>query len=315
MMGAAASVFREQASWIPPQEDPAGDDSVVEYDVPPFIRQYKSGRVERYGRADAVPAAGTDDASSRDVVVNPGTGLWARLYLPGAAVTSRRRIPVVVFHHGGGFVAGSTAQRSTHAYLKRLAADAGVLVVSPEYRLAPEHPLPAALDGSWWEALAWVGTEGSLREPWLAEHGDLSRVFQGRRHHRAQHGRPRRIRRRSRPLRVQGPCVGAPVLRGRTGHRRGTRGQGEGRHVLAVPVSGHDCGAGRRAVQPVRRRGSERVRGPSGGVLRERARLRRREGRAPGQGRPDCDQARALHARVLDFPASIGWVQHVILGQ
>ncbi|GJM84372.1 hypothetical protein PR202_ga00034 [Eleusine coracana subsp. coracana] len=154
MMGAAASVFREQASWIPPQEDPAGDDSVVEYDVPPFIRQYKSGRVERYGRADAVPAAGTDDASSRDVVVNPGTGLWARLYLPGAAVTSRRRIPVVVFHHGGGFVAGSTAQRSTHAYLKRLAADAGVLVVSPEYRLAPEHPLPAALDGSWWEALA-----------------------------------------------------------------------------------------------------------------------------------------------------------------
>ncbi|PUZ61290.1 hypothetical protein GQ55_4G264300 [Panicum hallii var. hallii] len=164
--------------------DPDGE---VLHDFFPFIRQYKSGRVVRFGAADTVPA-GTDAArtgvSSKDVVIDPGSGLWARLYLPPLPAAGRQgRLPVIVYYHGGAFVIGSAAHRPTHEYLNGLAADAGALVVSPEYRLAPEHPLPAAHDDSW-EALRWVAShaageeeEGREPEPWLAEHGDLSRVF------------------------------------------------------------------------------------------------------------------------------------------
>ena len=174
-------------------------DGEVQYDFFPFIRQYKSGRVVRFGATDTVPA-GTDDdtaggtgVTSKDVVINPSSGLWARLYLPSSLLPAAGRrqdskLPVVVYYHGGAFVIGSTANRPTHEYLNRLAADANVLVVSPEYRLAPEHPLPTAHDDSW-EALRWVAshsttttTTGEERpdpdpEPWLVEHGDLTRVF------------------------------------------------------------------------------------------------------------------------------------------
>jgi acetyl esterase len=51
---------------------------------------------------------------------------------------------VLVWFHGGGWVIGSASQ-SLHS-AKDLAAGAGVVVVVPEYRLAPEHPFPGAFD-------------------------------------------------------------------------------------------------------------------------------------------------------------------------
>jgi acetyl esterase/lipase len=46
--------------------------------------------------------------------------------------------------HGGGYVTGAAAM--DHALCARIASELGILVVSVEYRLAPEHPFPAALD-------------------------------------------------------------------------------------------------------------------------------------------------------------------------
>lgn len=66
--------------------------------------------------------------------------------VPSLVVTpagSGRR-PVLVWFHGGGWVIGS-AEQSLHT-AKDLAARAGCVVVVPEYRLAPEHPFPAAYD-------------------------------------------------------------------------------------------------------------------------------------------------------------------------
>ena len=57
-------------------------DGEVQYNFFPFIRQYKSGRIVRFGATDTVPA-GTG-VTSKDVVINPSSGLWARLYLPAA---------------------------------------------------------------------------------------------------------------------------------------------------------------------------------------------------------------------------------------
>lgn len=62
----------------------------------------------------------------------------ARVYRPRAA----RPSPACVYFHGGGFVLGSP--RSHDGLVRRLAADTGAVFVSVDYRLAPEHKLPAA---------------------------------------------------------------------------------------------------------------------------------------------------------------------------
>lgn len=62
-----------------------------------------------------------------------------RLYLP-----SEGSLPVIVFAHGGGWVDGNL---ETHDPLCRLLADrSGCAVIAVDYRLAPEHPWPAASD-------------------------------------------------------------------------------------------------------------------------------------------------------------------------
>jgi acetyl esterase len=63
-------------------------------------------------------------------------------------------LPIIVFYHGGGW---STGDLDTHDAVARahcVAADA--VVVSVDYRLAPEHPFPAGINDSW-AALRWVG--------------------------------------------------------------------------------------------------------------------------------------------------------------
>ena len=87
-----------------------------------------------------VPVADVHDADADGVPV--------RVYRPA----SGGPLPLVLFAHGGGFVIGSV---DTHDGLaRRLARDAEVVVVSVDYRLAPEHPFPAAVDDCW-TALRW----------------------------------------------------------------------------------------------------------------------------------------------------------------
>jgi acetyl esterase/lipase len=85
---------------------------------------------------------------------------------------------VLLYFHGGAFVVESAFDPVYHAYLNALAARAGVIAVSVNYRLAPEHSLPAAYDDSW-TALQWVLSQlSSARHgSWLSKHGDMSRLF------------------------------------------------------------------------------------------------------------------------------------------
>ncbi|KAA8954321.1 alpha/beta hydrolase fold domain-containing protein, partial [Mycobacterium sp.] len=75
-----------------------------------------------------------------------------RIYWPPA--TEQHDLPVVVFYHGGGWSIGDL---DTHDPVARAhAVGAQAIVVSVDYRLAPEHPFPAGVDDCW-AALRWVG--------------------------------------------------------------------------------------------------------------------------------------------------------------
>jgi acetyl esterase len=75
----------------------------------------------------------------RQVEIAPG--LLARLYTPPRP---EGRLPLLVYLHGGGWVAGSVA---THdPFCRLLSGAAEVIIASIEYRMAPEHPYPAAVD-------------------------------------------------------------------------------------------------------------------------------------------------------------------------
>lgn len=72
----------------------------------------------------------------------------ARLY-----AADHRCLPVMLFLHGGGFVMGSL---ETHDSLcRQLALHSGSAVLALDYRLAPEHPFPCAVEDAW-AALAWL---------------------------------------------------------------------------------------------------------------------------------------------------------------
>lgn len=76
-------------------------------------------------------------------IPGPAGPLPVRRYTPADAAAGEPR-PLLVFFHGGGFVVGDL---DTHDGLCRLLCrDAGVHVLAVDYRLAPEHPAPAAVD-------------------------------------------------------------------------------------------------------------------------------------------------------------------------
>ncbi|XP_037434736.1 probable carboxylesterase 2 [Triticum dicoccoides] len=151
--------------------------SQVKFDFSPFLIEYKSGVVKRLMGTDRVSAAADPltGVTSRDVTIDPAAGVDARIYLPSLRATTK--VPVLVYFHGGAFVVESAFNPIYHAYLNTLAAKAGVVAVSVNYRLAPEHPLPAAYDDSW-AALKWVLANAAPgADQWLSQYGDLSRLF------------------------------------------------------------------------------------------------------------------------------------------
>ena len=78
-------------------------------------------------------------------------GLPVRIYLPPGPASALR--PVLVYFHGGGFVLGDLETGDAHCRL--FCAGAGCVVVSVNYRHAPEHPFPTATEDAY-DAVCWV---------------------------------------------------------------------------------------------------------------------------------------------------------------
>jgi acetyl esterase len=114
---------------------------VVEFRAETLPAERKEANARAAERAAAVDTDGVS-VESRSIAGPDGRQLGLRLYRGGTGTGSR--VPLVVYAHGGGFVTGNLD--TDHAHCVELARAADCLLVSVDYRLAPENPCPAALD-------------------------------------------------------------------------------------------------------------------------------------------------------------------------
>jgi len=103
------------------------------------------------GGGSVLGGGGDQSVSTVDrTIPGPAGDIPVRVYTPPGDAGPR---PLVVFYHGGGWVI--CGLDSHDAVCRDLAAGAGAIVLSVDYRLAPEHRFPAAVDDSW-AALQWA---------------------------------------------------------------------------------------------------------------------------------------------------------------
>ncbi|WVZ61978.1 hypothetical protein U9M48_011782 [Paspalum notatum var. saurae] len=131
----------------------------------------------------SVPSADAPAVRWKDVVYDETRGLSLRMFVPSAGAgdgAGAEKLPVLVYFHGGGFCVGSFADPNFHAFCLRLAAELPAVVLSADYRLAPEHRLPAAFDDAG-RLFSWLHDQtagaGAATDPWLAGSTDFGRVF------------------------------------------------------------------------------------------------------------------------------------------
>ncbi|KAG6406559.1 hypothetical protein SASPL_134163 [Salvia splendens] len=161
----------------------AADSTDILYEIQPLIRVYKNGTVERLSGTDTVPPSLNPKSKvlSKDIIIQPSLNISARLYLPrSASASAARKLPLLVYIHGGAFFTESPFSSTYHGYLTSVVAEANVAAVSVNYRLAPENPLPAAYEDSWL-VLKWIFSHskdgGGCREAWLRNNVDFDRVY------------------------------------------------------------------------------------------------------------------------------------------
>ncbi len=136
-------------------------------DAKPVHEQTPKGGRDGYRALVAMFGPVPDVAAAYDrTIPGPACEIPIRVYRP----EGEGPFGVLVFYHGGGWVIGDL---DTHDRECRLLCNgAGCLVVSVDYRLAPEHPFPAAVEDSF-AALQWIGRNAPELE------GDPRRIAVG----------------------------------------------------------------------------------------------------------------------------------------
>ncbi|KAL3650708.1 hypothetical protein CASFOL_007111 [Castilleja foliolosa] len=142
-------------------------------EAPGFLQVLSNGDVKRLVHQTVDSSTNiSNEYKFKDVTIDPSKPITARIFLPSTNSKPLPQLPVLVYFHGGGFCIGTTTWLGYHVFLGNLSSTAKAIVLSIDYRLAPENKLPVAYDDCF-AALEWLG---SSSEPWL-ERADLTRVF------------------------------------------------------------------------------------------------------------------------------------------
>ncbi len=136
-----------QARTVLDQMAGMGDKPINELSVDE-ARRASEGMAAMQGPLE--PVAGVEDRT----LPGPGGSIPVRIYAP----FGKGPFPVLIYFHGGGWVIGDIA--SSDGLCRMLTNAAGCIVVSVDYRLAPEHPFPAAVDDAYHSTL-WAATNAS----------------------------------------------------------------------------------------------------------------------------------------------------------
>ncbi|KAK1425646.1 hypothetical protein QVD17_21001 [Tagetes erecta] len=155
-------------------KNPQNPKTLVE-EIDGLIRVYEDGHVER---AEIVPRVMCTlphelGVTCRDLVIDKFTNIWGRFYVPKRDV----KLPFLVYFHGGGFCVGSAAWSCYHEFLALLASKAGCVIMSLDYRLAPENRLPSAYEDAH-KALMWVKQQALTESnQWWSSQCDFTNMF------------------------------------------------------------------------------------------------------------------------------------------
>ncbi|XP_028769108.1 probable carboxylesterase 8 [Neltuma alba] len=170
------------------QPPPAPHDATSSLDPYQFlsIKPNPDGSITRLRPIPSVPPSPTPAPApahslslSKDLPLNSSFDTSLRLFLPHPLSPSPPKLPVLIYYHGGGFVFYHPSSSIFHDSCIALASRLPALVVSVDYRLAPEHRLPAAYEDAV-EAIEWVRNQArdpNASEPWMKDHADFSRCF------------------------------------------------------------------------------------------------------------------------------------------
>ncbi|CAK9313220.1 unnamed protein product [Citrullus colocynthis] len=111
---------------------------------------------------------------SFDVTVDSSRNLWFRLYASTSEFTSES-LPLIVYFHGGGFVYMAPDSKLLDDFCQRLSREIPAVVISVNYRLAPEHRCPCQYEDAF-DVLKFIDDGGSAIEGFPANI-DLKRCF------------------------------------------------------------------------------------------------------------------------------------------
>nr|AFK42471.1 unknown [Medicago truncatula] len=119
-------------------------------------------------------------ALSKDIPINAAAKTSIRLFLPNPPPSSSAaKLPIILYFHGGGFILYHPSSLIFHHPCSTLAAQIPAIVASVDYRLSPEHRLPAAYDDAV-DSLLWLKSQAqnpTESDPWIRDHVDFDKCF------------------------------------------------------------------------------------------------------------------------------------------
>ncbi|MGG2081355.1 alpha/beta hydrolase [Lysinibacillus pakistanensis] len=123
----------------------ANDSTIPYYNLTPV----EARAIRTVPKWESTQAPQLASITDRKITVRDGAKINVRIYKP----SFDKILPVIVYYHGGGWVFGNL--ESSDAGCQLLAEKAEAIVVSVDYRLAPEYPFPIPLHDAY-DSLVWV---------------------------------------------------------------------------------------------------------------------------------------------------------------